>query len=109
MSRSRLLRFPTDVKTFLPNVLPYDSNHLALSDLAPTFSSLPTLQGDPIYLSSIQDITTLSDPSWLNSADGKPDPDGKSAAPVEIIVASKEGGISDVFYFFFFAYNKGPE
>jgi len=45
----------------------------------------------------------------LNNEIGKPDENGNSTASVEILVAEKEGGIIDVFYFFFFAYNKGPE
>jgi len=52
--------------------------------------------------------------------DGKPDTatsttttatdtTGRSSAPVEIVVAPKDGGIVDVFYFMFYAFNRGPE
>lgn len=110
------IRFPTDVKTFLENVTPLDSSgspiNASASDTPTTFALLSTFS-DPsaTYLSSIQDTTTLPDPSWLNNQDGKPDEtkNGTSSAPVEIIVAPKDGGIVDVFYFFFFAYNEGPE
>ncbi|KAK9900798.1 hypothetical protein P389DRAFT_193045 [Cystobasidium minutum MCA 4210] len=102
--------FPTDVKTFLTNVLPYDSSRVSLSTVSPTFASLSSYSTANTYLSSISDITTLSDPSWLNNADGRPDAvNASSTAPVEIIVAPKEDGILDVFYFFFFAYNHGTE
>lgn len=103
------IRFPTDVKTFLTNVVPVNAARQVVNSTAPTFATLDDFP-EETYLSSTSDITDLPDPSWLNSQDGKPDTTtGLSSAPVEIIVAPKDGGITDVFYFFFYAYNRGTE
>jgi hypothetical protein len=106
------IRFPTDVKNYLPRVQALSSTNIILNTSnsgVPTFSSLSALPSTA-YLTSTEDITKLLDPSWLNSMDGKPDvADGRSSAPVEIIVAPKDGGIVDVFYFMFYAFNRGPE
>lgn len=97
-------RWPTDVATFLPNVSPQPAPPSSAFTAA-TFTTLSTFS-DNTYLTTSDDATP--DTEWLRSEAGKPNATGYSAAPAQIIVAPKEGGIVDAFYFMFFAYNAGP-
>jgi len=69
--------------------------------------SLQSLAALPMgtYLTSIDDVA--ADPAWLYSDGGKPDENGYSTAPAIVIVAPKADGVTDVFYYTFFAYNEG--
>jgi hypothetical protein len=61
--------------------------------------------GSDIYLTSNDDIT--KNPTWMLGV--KPDAGGKTdgATSCAIIVANKGGGMVDVFYMYFYAYNWG--
>lgn len=74
------------------------------SAAAASLTNLATLPSDT-YLTSIDNID--DDPAWLYSEAGRPDEKGYSAAPAIIIVAQKDDGVTDVFYFVLFNYNQG--
>lgn len=65
--------------------------------------------GPDVYLTSLDDQSKHASIDWIVAAYGKPDSTGHSAAaPATIIVAEKDGGIVDAFYFYFYSYNFGP-
>merc|ERR1712093_779503 len=106
--------WPTDVTVFLNNTQPMVAGSEPASMVAasvaassPASLSLPSLAALPMdtYLTSIDDVA--ADPAWLYSDEGKPDENGYSAAPAIVIIAPKANGVTDVFYYMFFAYNEG--
>merc|ERR1711900_97131 len=102
--------WPTDVTVFLNNTQPMVAGSEPASMVAasvaassPASLSLPSLAALPMdtYLTSIDDVA--ADPAWLYSDEGKPDENGYSAAPAIVIIAPKANGVTDVFYYMFFA------
>ncbi|KAL9100285.1 MAG: hypothetical protein Q9163_004317 [Psora crenata] len=61
--------------------------------------------GEKVYLTSVDDVTT--NPAWLKGV--KPDGSGKTdgATPCAIIVNDHGNGSVDAFYMYFFAFNNG--
>ena len=61
--------------------------------------------GAGVYLTSVDDVT--KSPAWLNGV--KPDGTGKTdgATSTAIIVNDHGGGLVDVFYMYFYAFNWG--
>lgn len=100
---SREQWWPTDVASFLPNVVPLPSSSVAGSA---TFQTLASLSSNTYLTTTDEDAS--SDTEWLRSEAGKPNATGYSEAPATIIVAPKVSGIVDAFYFAFYAYNAGP-
>ena len=94
--------WPTDVATPLPKLIP-EVNFTAIG-ASPTLQSLSTLASN-VYLTAVQDVVT-HDTEFFTSTVGKPQ-DGISSAPATIIAVQKPGGITDAFYFYFYAFNYG--
>ncbi|KAI9743060.1 MAG: Vacuolar protein sorting-associated protein 62 [Claussenomyces sp. TS43310] len=96
--------WPSDVATHVQHVTP-EVNFTAVAENV-TLEDLNTFNSS-VYLTSKDN--TEDSPAWLLSAFNTPDNvTGYSSAPATIIVAEKDDGIVDVFYFYFYSYNEGP-
>lgn len=101
--------FPSDIGAQLAHTQPRTNfvavqgapSPLTLDNLA----SLNSLGGPNIFLTSVDDVTT--NPAWLNGV--KPDSAGKTngAISAAVIVNDRGSGNVDVFYMYFFAFNRG--
>ena len=70
-----------------------------------TVSTLNDVPPDA-FLTSIDRVEAF--PEWLASTSNKPDGNGYSSAPATIIAVEKEDGkVVDVFYFYFYSFNRG--
>ena len=102
--------FPSDIGQQLVHTTPLVNNA--------TITGAP----DPITLDNVNDLNALAgnntvyltsdegieaQPSWFNGV--RPDSSGvvHGAYTCAGVVAEKTGGITDVFYFYFYAYNEG--
>jgi hypothetical protein len=118
--------FPDYVLNYAPHVFLYSKEGYWPSDLAvhiqhvvpkingTTLASSVTLEtvsqyNGHTYLTSKDNQANHAKIAWITSTYGKPDSSGVAAsAPATIIVAEKNGGILDAFYFYFYSYNYGP-
>lgn len=105
--------FPSDIGLHLAHSTPKGNNRADLPSLpALDLSNLDLLnaypntdQGKNVYLASNDDFT--KDPQWIKGI--RPDTSGKTngGTTAAVIVADKGNGLVDVFYFYYFIYNKG--
>ena len=88
-----------DKRSDLPN-LPQSLNLDNLDQL-----NAFTDQGKTVYLTSNDDFT--KDPAWIKGV--RPDTTGKTSDAISaaVIVADKGNGMVDVFYFYYYIYNRG--
>jgi hypothetical protein len=96
--------FPTDLQTFLANIVP-KVNFQPVSTPNPLDLNNLNSLGSDVWLTSKDDVTR--DPQWIKGT--KPDQNGKTngAITAAVIVTDKGGGNVDAFYMYYFAYNYG--
>ena len=100
---------PSDIGAQLVHTKPEDNFTVVANALNPltldNLDSLNGLGGTNVYLTSVDDIT--QDPAWLKGV--APDSTGKTDGAVScaIIVNDHGSGLVDVFYMYFYAYNRG--
>lgn len=77
---------------------------LTLDNLNTSLSAYP---GAQIYLTSLSNPATRPDPAWLHGV--RPDASGSTGAAVScaIITSDHGGGLVDVYYMYFYAFNYG--
>jgi len=100
--------WPSDIAEHIKHVTP-EINGTVQDPAVVTLENVSGISSD-VYLTSLDDQINHAKIDWMVSAYGKPDSSGNAAsAPATIIVAEKDGGIVDAFYFYFYSYNFGPE
>ncbi|KAL9114606.1 MAG: hypothetical protein Q9227_001284 [Pyrenula ochraceoflavens] len=103
--------FPADLAAHLTHVTP-EINFTTVAD-APSpltldnLNNLNSLGGTNVYLTAKEGVNANPQPSWFNGV--VPDSSGKTqgATSCAIIVADKGNGETDVFYFYFYAFDQG--
>ncbi|KAL5353452.1 hypothetical protein ACLOAV_001489 [Pseudogymnoascus australis] len=103
--------FPSSLLTHIQNTHPSldhtalpTNTTLTLSNLS-LLNSFGTAAGLDIYLTSNDDITTF--PPWLTGT--KPSPSGHtSSTSAAIIAVPRSPAVVDVFYTYFYSFNRGP-
>lgn len=103
---SQETHFPSDIGAQLVHTQP-KKNFAPVKAPSPlTLDNLGTTNDPDVYLTSNDDITTK--PLWLNGK--KPDGSGNTNGAISsaIVVNNHGSGTTDVFYFYFYAYNEAP-
>ncbi|KAK9453586.1 hypothetical protein V1511DRAFT_512472 [Dipodascopsis uninucleata] len=95
--------FQSDIATHMKYVVPEDSSGNVLATSV-TVNDVSQYNSD-VYLTSTSNVN--SNPGWLYSSYGIPDSSGYSKAPATIIAVPKDNDIVDIFYFYFYSFNRG--
>lgn len=100
---------PSDIATQLLHTHPTVNNQTIAGAPSPltldNLNQLNAFNGSEVYLTSSEGIE--AQPSWFNGI--MPDASGKvnGGTTCAVVIADKGNGTTDVFYFYFYAYNEG--